>query len=315
LSMGAAVAVVFDPTKDKSYAATRLGRSVVDYLAWKKRAGTAERTRYDKERYLGALALLFPDKEPADLEATEIIHLFDRFAESEYRQIRSHLNNFFEWAWTLDLVPQNPMRKIPKARPRKQRYIDTFTDAEVETLTGLPLLDGTLMQILFDAGIRKGEARRLRFRDYKPDATVDAPHGKLIILQGKGGKDRVVPATAAVARKVSELQLLEAPRPNDHLWYAVFANAASSRIRRDQPVGEGTFHRWWGRCLDQAGIPYRNPHTSRHTFATRWLRRGGRLTTLSLVMGHSSIRVTFDLYGHLDTRDVAADLALIESGG
>jgi hypothetical protein len=38
------------------------------------------------------------------------------------------------------------------------------------------------------------------------------------------------------------------------------------------------------------------------------------LETPSVVMGHASIRTTFDLYGHLDTRDVARDLALIEAG-
>ena len=39
----------------------------------------------------------------------------------------------------------------------------------------------------------------------------------------------------------------------------------------------------------------------------------GRLETLSLILGHASIRTTFDLYGHLDTTDVLADLAVIEA--
>jgi integrase len=52
---------------------------------------------------------------------------------------------------------------------------------------------------------------------------------------------------------------------------------------------------------------------TRHTFATRWLRRRGRLETLSVVMGHASIKTTFDLYGHLDRRDVGRDLILIET--
>lgn len=51
---------------------------------------------------------------------------------------------------------------------------------------------------------------------------------------------------------------------------------------------------------------------ARHTFATRWLRAGGRIERLSDAMGHASVRTTYDLYGHLDAGDVAADHALIE---
>jgi integrase len=80
-------------------------------------------------------------------------------------------------------------------------------------------------------------------------------------------------------------------------------------------VGEGTFARWYTDCLDRAGVRYRNPHTTRHTFATNWLRQGGRLETLSMILGHASIRTTFDEYAHLDTRDVLADLQLIEGRG
>jgi integrase len=56
-------------------------------------------------------------------------------------------------------------------------------------------------------------------------------------------------------------------------------------------------------------------HTARHTFATHWLKRGGRMETLSKAMGHASIAVTVDLYGHLDLSDVARDLALVEGHG
>ncbi len=59
-------------------------------------------------------------------------------------------------------------------------------------------------------------------------------------------------------------------------------------------------------------VRYRNPHTTRHTFATAGLRRGGRLETVSTVMGHASIQTMYDLYAHLDTPDVLADIALTE---
>jgi hypothetical protein len=43
---------------------------------------------------------------------------------------------------------------------------------------------------------------------------------------------------------------------------------------REKPVGEATFARSWASCLASAGVAYRSPHTARHTFATRWRRRG-----------------------------------------
>jgi integrase len=86
----------------------------------------------------------------------------------------------------------------------------------------------------------------------------------------------------------------------------VFTAGRRLGARAWKPIGDGSFDRWWRRCLGAADVRYRNPHVARHTFATRWLRRGGRITTLSTAMGHASIRTTYDLYGHLDTRDLAA---------
>jgi integrase len=108
-----------------------------------------------------------------------------------------------------------------------------------------------------------------------------------------------VPATQAVAAKLNELAILDGLSRADFLWYGRPANAVGYRITRSGPIGEGTFDRWWRRCLDEAGVRYRNPHTTRHTFATRYLRglggKPGRLETLQLVLGHESIRTTDDL--------------------
>jgi hypothetical protein len=45
------------------------------------------------------------------------------------------------------------------------------------------------------------------------------------------------------------------------------------------------------------------------------LAEAGRMETLSKAMGHASIAITVDLYGHLDLSDVARDLALVEGSG
>jgi integrase len=90
------------------------------------------------------------------------------------------------------------------------------------------------------------------------------------------------------------------------------ANATAFKRAREKPVGEGTFARWWRRCLDEAGVAYRNPHTARHTFATRWRRRGLGLDEIQLLLGHASIQTTSDLYVHTGIEDVASRMAELE---
>lgn len=70
--------------------------------------------------------------------------------------------------------------------------------------------------------------------------------------------------------------------------------------------------RWTG-VLARAGIPYRNMHVTRHTFATRLIRRGAKLDNVrQLLMGHSSIQTTADIYGHLDVEDARVGMRLLE---
>jgi integrase len=109
---------------------------------------------------------------------------------------------------------------------------------------------------------------------------------------------------------VNDLLFMEHLEPNEYLWYI---RPGGGRLQCSTPIGKGSFAVWWSRCLAEAGVRYRNPHTARHTFATRWLRRGGRLETLSLVMGHANIATTHTLYAHLDTSDILIDVARIDS--
>jgi integrase len=114
---------------------------------------------------------------------------------------------------------------------------------------------------------------------------------------------------------LADLVITEGLGPDAFVWYSRRGNQRGYRaVTRSRPIGEGTFHRWWERCLADASVRYRSPHTARHTFATRWLRRRGRMETLWQAMGHASIATTVDLYGHLDVSDVARDLALVEAG-
>ena len=214
----------------------RLGSAVTDFLAWKRLDGAAEETLDTYERDLARACVLYPGKTLQTLTSEDILHIITIFPARSQKRARAALASMYRWAVLWGKVDRNPMDRIPRAPQPPGRYIEVFTDAEIATLTSLGTRDGTLMAVLFDAGLWKAEARRLR----------------------------------------AEHCLLE----------------------RQQLVVVG-----------------RNPHVARHTFATWWLQKGGRMETRSRAMGHASIATTVDQYGHLDLSDIARDVALVESAG
>lgn len=298
--------VGYDPLRDKSYQATGLGRDIADYLARKKNQGRAPRTLEDKERFLASLALMFPSKGIADYTSSDCDHWIAAQSPGSRGHRSSHINDFFEWGLRWDLIDRNPMDRIDPIKRGRQRTYDIFVDAELAQLAALPYPDGPLMLCLFDAMLRKGEARRLQPRHVMPEPIP----GVLRVVGGKGGKDRLVPLTNRLSRALAELTLIEGIGSKDFFWYT---RPGGHKIRRDREQGETSFHVWWVRCLNDAGVRYRNPHMTRHTAATRYLRKGGRLETLCDVMGHDSIQTTKDLYGHLDVTDAAIDIQLLEA--
>lgn len=299
--------VGYDPLRNKSYASTALGRSVADFLAWMQLGGAAVRTLDQYERDLSRACLMFPDKGLEDFTDGDMLHVAKAFKPGERRVRVAAYKSFFKWAVRSRRITVNPCDALPEMRPPKQKIIDVFTDPEVEALLSLDVIDAAPLAVLLDAGLRKAEARKLEFRHCTPETE------RVLIFQGKGSKDRIVPMSERLRALLSDLALLEGIRPNDHLFYSVRANGIWRRVQRDGPIGDGTFHRWWKDCLERADVRYRSPHTARHTFATRWRRKGLTVDEIQILLGHSSIRTTSDLYVHTGVEDVARRMALLEA--
>lgn len=306
-----ALAVGFDPLRDKSYRATTLGRDVADFLAWMELGGASLRTLDQYERDLSRGALMFPDKSVGELEDGDALHIAKQFKPGERRVRVAAWRSFYKWARQTRKAHSNPFDALPTIRRTPKKVPDLFTEAEIESLCDLGGLDGALMEIMFGTGARKGDCRHLQLKHFIPSESPEEPDS-ILFIDGKGGKSRRVRVKKRVSTAIATLATLEGMSNEDYFWYSVRANEISRKVMRSSPVGEGTFARWWRDCLERAGVRYRNPHVTRHTFATNYLRDGGRLEVLSKLLGHASEATTADLYVHLDDRDVLADLAVIE---
>ena len=78
--------------------------------------------------------------------------------------------------------------------------------------------------------------------------------------------------------------------------------------RDDQSVLDRATTAW-----KKASLPRVTPHVCRHTFASMMIAAGVPAKRIQSYMGHSTIGVTFDLYGHLFEGDEAADAARLSA--
>jgi integrase len=279
----------------------RAASDLADWLVYLELEGKADRTLYEYVRKLAPLLREFPEKETSEFTAADISLILSRTPKRSRAVIRSIINQFFLWAETHDRVDKNPMRKVPKIKHPERRTRDIFTVAQVALLEALPTPDGQLFAILFGTGLRKAEARKLR-RD-----AIDLDRRRLIVREGKGGKDRVVALTPGAIQAVADLDLLEQLRRDDYLWGC--RPGGGTLVSRRWPIGDSTYSRWYERCLNTAGVRYLNPHTTRHTYHELMRDAGLNLEERQVLMGHASIRTTADIYGHLSIDDVADKLA------
>jgi integrase/recombinase XerD len=194
----------------------------------------------------------------------------------------------------------------PKAEPPQLQ--DVFSEIEEQRLIAAQptIRDKLGVALLLDAGPRAAEIRGLRVDD------VDLDQRWVIVRRGKGGKSRVVPIRGRVVRLFEEFLLTPIPklsRVPDHGDFVLYPTGAGpygpTWSDPTRPMAYSTFWRWWERCVRRAGVRYRKPHMSRHSYATKLARVSPNLAVVQKALGHASIRTTSDTYVHLVLDDVA----------
>lgn len=137
------------------------------------------------------------------------------------------------------------------------------------------LRDRALLETLYGAGLRVGEASALDRGD------LDLDGGVIRVRRGKGGKERRVPlGPPAVEALRAWLAVTPSGGP------AVFLNRSGARL------GVRSMHRIVRDRGLQAGIPGLHPHAMRHSFATHLLDAGADLRGIQQLLGHESLSTT-----------------------
>ena len=167
--------------------------------------------------------------------------------------------------------PMNDFRvKVPKNIPH---YTE---DSDIEKLFGAienkkthkdcVTRDSLLVELALKTGMRRSELANLEPRDIHSNF--------LMVVKGKGGKDRVIPLARSTAQRLQNF--IRDMKPDEKV-FKLKAPCINNKIRQfAKKAGLGDFH----------------THTMRHKFATDLLEKGANIRAVQELLGHENLATT-----------------------
>jgi integrase len=163
----------------------------------------------------------------------------------------------------------------------------------------------SMVLLMLYCGLRMGELRGLPrgalvLHGAHPNLTVSQAadqYGSIKAPKTRAGRRRVPLGPRAVGALKDWLK--HAPVSDLHLVFPTGAGTVESHAN--------VYHRWWVPLMKTAGLvaatgkPIFTPHTLRHAAASLWIEQGLMPKRVQHLMGHASLQMTMDLYGHLWT--------------
>ena len=276
------VKVYFEWMLTRGYSsATVEGRSndLVDFLKWCEERGFDRAVEINKKVIEGYRRHLFAQKK----------------ANGQHMALKTQclkliaIKGFFKWLSQQNEILYNPaadldLPKVGQTLPHVILNVEEVERimAEVDLSSPLGVRDRTMLEVFYATGIRRKELKNLKLYD------IDLERQTLLVREGKGKKDRVVPLGARACS-----------------WLERYIEEERPKLSREPDEGDLFIGRD-GQALDQkhisalvsdyiakAGINKKGScHLFRHTMATLMLEGGADIRFIQQMLGHSRLEST-----------------------
>ncbi len=205
------------------------------------------------------------------------------------------------WMAATGRLPGDPSTLLE--RPTKWRRVPRVLSArDMERLVTSPAAPGApdsdnpalwvrdraILELMYACGVRASELTGLTLSDFRPDT-------RSLRVEGKGGKQRVVPIGVPAMKAVEAYLRDVRPRlaqPDGSDRGRIFLSRTGRPLERVA---------LWGivrRRAREAGLDA-HPHMLRHSFATHLVQGGADLRVVQELLGHADISTT-EIYTHAD---------------
>lgn len=191
-------------------------------------------------------------------------------------------------------VAENPTLQLALPAVRSSRDRVARADEAAALLTALPASERGLWATAFYAGLRMGELQALDWAD------IDLDHN-LIHVERSWDRQAgyIEPKSRAGKRRVPLTQTLRAHLLNHRLQQRTGGNGRLFPNSRGGAFTPSVTNQRAKTAWATAGLNPISLHECRHTYAAYMIAAGVNPKALSTYMGHSSITITLDRYGHL----------------
>lgn len=205
------------------------------------------------------------------------------------RKIAS-LKGFFKWLCANEYLSSNPvdtieLPKLPQRLP-KVLGLNEIRFMLAQDLNPLEMLE---LELLYGSGLRVSELVDLKMNSFDLNQ-------KILIVRGKGSKERIVPFNEASLKAIKE--------------YLKVRDFITKKFRIDtknlllNDLGHFITRQDVYIFIHKLGEQFNkniSPHTMRHSFATHLLENGADLRVVQELLGHSDVSTT-QLYTHISKK-------------
>ena len=233
--------------------------------------------------------------EPADIRPF-LGYLHDRGLSKKSLRVKiAAVKSFFKFAFRQSWIDRNPAAIV--STPKAEKKLPSFLQpGEIESL--MDSFDSSspggarniaIAELLYSSGLRVSELIQLPMQD------LDM-HAGTVRVMGKGKKERIVPiggkaleALVAYIGLRSCLTTLDTAKPDGKVFLS----------DRGKEMNPSVVYRIIRRAMNPVTeSPQKSPHVLRHTFATHLLDNGADISSVSEMLGHSSLSAT-QVYTHV----------------